>query len=54
VGVVPLTASYGDVDVQTSTPVMSYVGTEGDLPMGFYKEKIGATNFFGEKLPLQG
>ena len=54
VGVVPLTASYGDVDVQTSTPVMSYVGTDGDLPMGFYKEKIGAANFFGKYVSLLG
>lgn len=54
VGVVPLTASYGDVDVQTSTPVMSYVGTDGDLPMGFYKEKIGAANFFGKYVSLFG
>lgn len=54
VGVVPLTASYGDVDVQTSTPVMGYVGTDGDLPMGFYKEKIGAANFFGKYVLLFG
>jgi hypothetical protein len=44
---VPLTSSYGDVNVETSTPVMPYLGTS-DLPMGFYKEKMGATNFFGE------
>ena len=54
VGVVPLTASYGDVDVQTSTPVMGYVGTDGDLPMGFYKEKMGAANFFGKYVSLFG
>ena len=53
VGAVPLTSSYGDVNVETSTPVMPYLGTS-DLPMGFYKEKIGATNFFGEYQSLLG
>lgn len=53
VGAVPLTSSYGDVNVETSTPVMQYLGTS-DLPMGFYKEKIGATNFFGEYQSITG
>jgi len=33
---------------------MGYVGTDGDLPMGFYKEKMGAANFFGKYVSLLG
>lgn len=51
VGVVPLTAFSSDIDIQTSTPVTNFKGTN-DLPTGFYKEFIGVTNdFYNCKFP---
>lgn len=43
VGMVPLTSFVGDIDIQTSTPVNNFKGSE-ELPIGFYKEPIGATS----------
>ena len=44
VGYVPLTSFISDIDIQTSTPVMSF--PDGTLPRGFYKEEIGVKNDF--------
>lgn len=45
VGMVPLTSFYSDVDIKTSTPVLNFAGTP-ELPRGFYKEKVAASNKF--------
>ena len=45
VGIVPITAFASDIDIQTSTPVNNFKDSS-DLPMGFYKEPIGAENDF--------
>lgn len=46
VGMVPLTAFIGDIDIQTSTPPNNYNdgGTSKKVAPGFYKEPIGAEN----------
>lgn len=43
VGMVPLTAFTGDIDIQTSTPANNYYGSNEVAP-GFYKEPIGSEN----------
>lgn len=55
VGIVPLTAFVGDIDIQTSTPPNSYKGSSEVAP-GFYKEPIGAENVsrFGFKGLMSG
>ena len=45
VGVVPITAFASDIDIQTSTPVNNFYDSS-ELPLGFYKEPIGAENGF--------
>lgn len=45
VGVVPITAFVADIDIQTSTPVNNFKGSS-ELPLGFYKEPVGAENDF--------
>ncbi len=45
VGIVPLTAFASDIDIQTSTPVNNFYDSS-ELPLGFYKEPIGAENGF--------
>lgn len=45
VGMVPMTAFYGDVDIQTSTGTNPFIGTT-QYPRGFYKENISATTDF--------
>lgn len=45
VGMVPLTASASDIDIQTSTPVNNFYDSS-ELPAGFYKEPIGVENDF--------
>lgn len=45
VGMVPITSFVGDIDIQTSTPVNNFKGSE-DLPRGFYKEPVGIQNSF--------
>lgn len=45
VGMVPLTAFASDIDIQTSTPVNNFYDSS-ELPVGFYKEPIGAENDF--------
>lgn len=45
VGVVPLTAFASDIDIQTSTPVNNFFKSS-ELPIGFYKEPVGAENGF--------
>lgn len=45
VGIVPLTAFASDIDIQTSTPVNNFYNS-AELPLGFYKEPIGAENGF--------
>lgn len=45
VGIVPITAFAADIDIQTSTPVNNFSGSSV-LPIGFYKEPIGAENGF--------
>lgn len=45
IGIVPITAFVSDIDIQTSTPVNNFKDSS-DLPMGFYKEPIGAENDF--------
>lgn len=45
VGMVPVTAFVGDIDIQTSTPANTILGTTTVAP-GFYKEPIGANNNF--------
>lgn len=45
VGMVPITSFVGDIDIQTSTPVNNFKGSEG-TPRGFYKEPIGIENSF--------
>ena len=46
VGMVPLTAFIGDIDIQTSTPPNNYNdgGTSKKVAPGFYKEPIGTEN----------
>ena len=48
VGMVPLTAFIGDIDIQTSTPPNNYTGAEGKITSkvapGFYKEPVGVEN----------
>ena len=46
VGMVPLTAFIGDIDIQTSTPPNNYNdgGTSKKVAPGFYKEPIGVEN----------
>lgn len=55
VGVVPLTSTSSDIDIQTSTPVNNFKGSS-DFPMGFYKENIGSENLsrFGWKGLING
>ncbi len=43
VGMVPLTAFTGDIDIQTSTPANNYYNSNEVAP-GFYKEPIGSEN----------
>lgn len=43
VGMVPLTAFAGDIDIQTSTPANNFQGSSEVAP-GFYKEHIGSEN----------
>ena len=43
VGMVPITAFTADIDIQTSTPVNNFHGSS-ELPLGFYKESVGAEN----------
>lgn len=45
VGIVPITAFASDIDIQTSTPVNNFYDSS-ELPLGFYKEPIGAENGF--------
>lgn len=45
VGIVPITAFAADIDIQTSTPVNNFYDSS-ELPIGFYKEPIGAENGF--------
>lgn len=45
VGMVPLTAFASNIDIQTSTPVNNFYDSS-ELPVGFYKEPIGAENDF--------
>lgn len=55
VGIVPLTSFVGDIDIQTSTPVLNFKDSD-DLPIGFYKETISAENIsrFGWRGLLSG
>lgn len=44
VGIVPITSTYGDIDIQTSTPPLVYDNADGIAP-GFYKQgNIGVEN----------
>ena len=43
VGMVPLTAFIGDIDIQTSTPANNYYGSSEVAP-GFYKEPVSSEN----------
>ena len=45
VGMVPITSFVGDIDIQTSTPVNNFKGSD-ETPRGFYKEPIGVQNSF--------
>lgn len=45
VGIVPITAFVSDIDIQTSTPVNNFYDSS-ELPLGFYKEPVGAENGF--------
>ena len=45
VGMVPITSFVGDIDIQTSTPVNNFKGSD-EMPRGFYKEPIGVENNF--------
>lgn len=45
VGIVPITAFASDIDIQTSTPVNNFYDSS-ELPLGFYKEPVGAENGF--------
>lgn len=45
VGMVPITSFVGDIDIQTSTPVNNFKGSD-ETPRGFYKEPIGIENSF--------
>lgn len=45
VGMVPITAFTADIDIQTSTPVNNFHDSS-ELPLGFYKESVGAENEF--------
>lgn len=45
VGVVPITSFAADIDIQTSTPVNNFYDSS-ELPLGFYKEPVGAENGF--------
>ena len=45
VGIVPITAFAADIDIQTSTPVNNFYDSS-ELPLGFYKEPVGAENGF--------
>lgn len=45
VGIVPITAFASDIDIQTSTPVNNFHNSS-ELPLGFYKEPVGAENGF--------
>lgn len=55
VGMVPLTAFIGDIDIQTSTPANNYYDSSEVAP-GFYKEPVGAENIsrFGWRGLLSG
>lgn len=55
VGMVPLTAFIGDIDIQTSTPANNYYDSSEVAP-GFYKEPVGAGNIsrFGWRGLLSG
>lgn len=55
VGMVPLTAFIGDIDIQTSTPANNYYDSSEVAP-GFYKELVGAENIsrFGWRGLLSG
>nr|DAO75859.1 MAG TPA: stabilization protein [Crassvirales sp.] len=55
VGIVPVTAFYGDIDIQTSTPPNNYYDSSEVAP-GFYKEPINAENIsrFGWKSLCSG
>lgn len=43
VGIVPITSTASDIDIQTSTPVNSFKDSK-NLPLGFYKQFIGTKN----------
>lgn len=43
VGMVPLTAFIGDIDIQTSTPANNYYNSS-EVALGFYKEPVGSEN----------
>lgn len=45
VGIVPITAFVANIDIQTSTPVNNFKDSS-ELPLGFYKEPVGAENEF--------
>lgn len=45
VGMVPITSFVGDIDIQTSTSVNNFKGSD-ETPRGFYKEPIGVENSF--------
>lgn len=55
VGMVPLTAFIGDIDIQTSTPANNYYDSSEVAP-GFYKEPVGSENIsrFGWKGLMSG
>lgn len=55
VGMVPLTAFIGDIDIQTSTPANNYYNSSEVAP-GFYKEPVGSENIsrFGWKGLMSG
>ena len=44
VGMVPITSTISDIDIQTSTPPNPY--SNNTFPLGFYKEAIGTNNGF--------
>lgn len=57
VGLVPLTAFYGDIDIATSTPAMTIIGDENyRIGYGFYKEGVNSRNIsnFGYRALLSG
>lgn len=43
VGIVPITSTLSDIDIQTSTPQLNY-HNQAEMPIGFYKENVGTRN----------